>query len=76
MSCTATTARYIYKSAEITDRHDMRIEDLYYTGILRKKSKLNEPKGLAESKWNKGHEKETMCIHRGGITHDAMIRKV
>lgn len=54
----------------------MRIEDMYYTGILRKKAKLNMPKGLAESKWNTGHEKETMCLHRGGITYEAMIRQL
>ena len=52
----------------------MRIEDLYYTGILRKKANLNRPRALAESKWNEGHEKETMCLHKGGISYDAMIR--
>ena len=35
---------------------------------------MNRPKALAQSKWNEGHEKETMCLHKGGISYDAMIR--
>ena len=54
----------------------VRIEDLFYTGILRQKAKMNSPKALDESKWNLGREKETMCIHKGGINYDGIIRQV
>ena len=51
-----------------------RIEDLFYTGILRQKAKMNVPKALEQSKWNIGREKETMCIHKGGINYEGIIR--
>ena len=41
--CMATTKKIadsIYKTASITDRHEFRIEDIYYTGIIRKKAGL------------------------------------
>ena len=47
--CMATTkniADSIYKTASITDRHEFRIEDIYYTGIIRKKARLPGPKSI------------------------------
>ena len=47
--CMATTKKIadsIYKTASITDRHEFRIEDIYYTGIMRKKAGLPGPKSI------------------------------
>ena len=35
---------------------------------------MNVPKALEQSKWNIGREKETMCIHKGGINYEGIIR--
>ena len=47
--CMATTkniATSIYKTASITDLYEFRIEDIYHTGIMRKKAGLPEPKSI------------------------------
>jgi len=47
--CMATTkqnAAAIYNTASFTDLNEFRIEDIYYTGIMRKKAGLPEPKSI------------------------------
>lgn len=34
------SARLIYKAAANTNRHDFRLEDMFFTGILRRKANL------------------------------------
>ena len=48
------SARAIYHAAANTDRHDLRIEDMYYVGIMRRKAKLNDPLSISELEWSKG----------------------
>ena len=46
MATTKNIASSIYKTASITDLYEFRIEDIYYTGIMRKKAGLPEPKSI------------------------------
>ena len=34
------SARSIYRAASNTNRHDFRLEDMFFTGILRRKANL------------------------------------
>jgi len=69
-ACTGHTAKEIYKTASTTSRHDFRVEDLFYTGIIRKKAGLARPKSLDEAHWKERNTKETMCLHFPGIQYE------
>ena len=50
----------IYKAAKVTDRHDFRLEDFYFTGILRQKAKLPDPYAVL---WNSPNGIQSLCHH-------------
>jgi len=54
IAATAESVRGIYRAAAVTDRHDLRIEDLYYVGILRQKVGLQNPKSISDLDWSQG----------------------
>ena len=69
------SARAIYRAAAHTDRHDLRIEDMYYVGIMRRKARLNDPLSISELQWSQGttdyQQYSTPMIFRPS-TRDAM----
>ena len=92
MAATAESARGIYKAAAVTDRHELRIEDLYYVGILRQKVGLKNPKSINDLEWSRGtvtywlhitvitvysdHPKETLCLHYPDISYPQIIHNL
>ena len=64
MATTKKIADSIYKTASITDRHEFRIEDIYYTGIIRKKAGLPGPKSITGQRFINKIVKNKNCTTR------------
>jgi len=69
------SARRIYEAAAQTDLNDFRLEDFFFSGILRKKAELPEPKGLDEVAWGQEFSGMAACLHTKAATYDE-IKKV
>ena len=52
----------IYQAAIRTNRNEFRLEDFYYTGILRKKANLPEPSSMI---YKNGTRLTSLCHHYG-----------
>ena len=62
---TKPAAAAIYAEAKTTDRHEFRLEDFYFTGILRQKAGLPEPKPLAVKMPDNQSAFKALCHHYG-----------
>lgn len=68
------SARAIYKAAALTAPNDFRLEDMLFSGIIRKKAKLKEPVGLDATRWGQDHDRKAACLHTKVQTYDEMAK--
>ena len=81
---TASAANAIYDAARRTDRHDFRLEDFYFVGILRTKGLLNTtqqftllfffasanlPEPRSVLYRNEDGGMNSLCLHTGDCSH-------
>ena len=67
-SLTAKAVHRIYEEAKYTDRQEFRIEDMYFTGFMRKKAENNATRipvvGVAQLTGNMANARRAQATHR------------